>query len=274
MENGEVERSCFNAVNAILNNNRICYGCSHDAELLIKEIFSTANQNPTWNKFPDFICDNGFIEHFEVTSSYSNRNGSTMKRELDCLKKEVKTKDEALKAEVEVTPCYEGKTITTDTWHSDHSYDYFCISFKRAWDNHIEKYDKYNGDKSKSVFMIQYNDSALVTGAVLPDIKTGIYYGELLKQPDYNGYRLIYDNELLEYIYQYKDKIRYVAFFNNDWFHGKKCDIICVEIIPEILKIVKGKYMFHCAKVGTSCTTHVISIPNSIIEGNDSNDQS
>lgn len=274
MERGEIEKSCLDYIKSILlSNNNIYYACSFEDRELIKQMFSTAKPNPELSKFPDFICEGGFIEHFEVTSSHSNRNGSTMKREQNKLRKESEVKENALKAEMNETPCYEGKTITTDTWHSIHTYEDFCLSFKRSWEHHIESLAKYKGNKSTGIFMIQYDDSALVLDAVFPDVKTEIYYGDLLEQPKYGGYRLTHDSEMLEYIYQFKDKIHYVAFFNNDGFHGERCEIICVENIPEILKIVKEKYRFHCAMIGTAHTLYGISIPNQMQKGNDKDEQ-
>lgn len=120
--------------------------------------------------------------------------------------------------------------------------------------------------------MVQYNDGALVLDAVFPDVKTEIYYGDLLERPEYGGYRLTHDSVMLEYIYQYKEKIQYVAFFNNDGFHGRRCEIICVENIPEILKIVKGKYRFHCAMIGSAHTVYGISRPNPFYKGSDNDE--
>lgn len=37
--------------------------------------------NPNRNDFPDFIFNNGFIEHFAVTSSLENKKGSHQKKE-------------------------------------------------------------------------------------------------------------------------------------------------------------------------------------------------
>ena len=67
--------------------------------------------------------------------------------------------------------------------------------------------------------------------------------------------------------------IRFVAFYNHDGFHGDWCEVICVENIPEILKLVKEKYSFHCAMVGTAHTVFAISTPNPFHEGGKLNDQ-
>lgn len=273
MARGEKEQACLDYVKSIVfSQQNICYVCSIADDDLIEQMFQTASPNVDLNSFPDFICNGGFIEQFEVTSSHSNRNGSTMKREQDKLRKEAEAKEAALMAEMNETPCYEGRSIITDTWHSKHSYEDFCQSFKKNWQDHIDSLDKYTGDKTTGIFMVQYNDGALVLDAVFPDVKTEIYYGDLLERPEYGGYRLTHDSLMLEYIYQFKDRIQYVAFFNNDGFHGKRCEIICTENIPEILKIVKGKYRFHCAMIGSAHTVYGISRPNPFYKGNDSDE--
>lgn len=269
MERGETEKNCFDYLKSIvLSNNNICYVCSDEDDKLIKQIFQTAIPNPESSKFPDFIFDFGLVEHFEVTSSHSNRKGSKMKIEQYSLQKEAEDKEKKFIAEMNENSCYEERFIITDKWHSAHSYDNFCLSFKRAWQHHIESLSKYDGNKTIGIFMIQYNDSALFMDAVFPNVKSGVYYGDLLEKPKYRGYRLTHDSVMLEYIYQFKEKIKYVAFFNNDGINGKRCEIICVENVPEILKIVKGKYRFHCAMIGTAHTVYGISTPDSLHKGN------
>lgn len=263
MKRGEVEQQCFDYIKSkVFSIQNICYVCSIKDDELIEKIFQTALPNPEPSRFPDFVFDGGFIEHFDITSSHSNRNGSTMKIEQHSLQKEAEVKEKALMDEMSETPCYDGQTMITDKWHSKHSYDDFCLSFKKNWEKHIDSLEKYTGNKNIGIFMVQYNDSALVMDALYPDMKRELYYGDLLERPKYRGYRLTHDSTMLEYIYQYKDKMKYVAFFNNDGFHGQRCEIICVENIPEILKIVKGRYSYHCAKIGSAHTFHGISLPN------------
>lgn len=263
MERGEVEQQCFDYVKSrVFSNQNICYACSMEDDLLIEKIFQIAIPNPELSKFPDFVFDDGFIEHFEVTSSHSNRNGSTMKIEQHSLQKEAEIKENALVDEMDKMPCFDGKTVITNKWHGKHTYNDFCLSFKKNWQNHIDNLDKYTGNKDIGIFMVQYNDSALVMDTIFPDLKIELYYGDLLERPKYKGYRLTHDSTMLEYIYQYKDKIKYIVFFNNDGFHSQRCEIICVENIPEILKIVKERYSYHCVTIGSAHTLYGISLPS------------
>lgn len=232
-----------------------------------------ATANDKLSEFPDFKFDGGFIEHFEVTSSHSNRNGSTIKHEKYQLEKEAEAKEKALMEEMNETPCYEGKLIKTDTWFSKRTYDDFCLSFKRAWENHIDSLKKYDGDKSNSIFMFHYSDSSLRTRRTYTNIKQGLRYGDLLKDdPDYIGYRITRDSNLLDYIYSFKDVIKNVIFVNEDRFLGDKIEIISVENIPEIIKIVKGRFTFSCAMIGASHNTYGISRKKTFYKGNEDNE--
>lgn len=273
MKRGEVEKQCFEYIKSEMLSKDICYVCSIEDEELIKNTFQTTMPNCNPNDFPDFVFQNGFIEHFEVTSSHSNRNGSTMKIEQHSLRKEAEDNEKVLMEKMSEMPCYKGETVITDKWHSKHSYNDFCFSFKKNWEKHIDSLEKYTGDKNIGIFMIQYNDSALVLDVILPNEKTELYYGDLIERPQYKGYRLTLDSATLEYIYQFKDKIKYVVFYNNDVFHGKRCEIICVENIPEILKIVKGKYSYHCVLIGSANVTCGISTPNPLYGECDKNEQ-
>lgn len=268
MARGDAEQFCLDTVKEAVLSKEICYACSVEDEHLIKKAFQTAIPNADASKFPDFIFDGGFIEHFEVTSSHSNRNGSTMKHEKSDLQKKANAKERALQERMDIEPCYEGETLITETWHSKHTHDDFCLSFQRNWKHHIESLDKYAGNKSVGIFMVQYTDSALACNLAIPDVKTELFYGDLLERRKSNEYRITYDTEILEFIYQSKDKIHYVAFLNIDRFHGIKCEIINVENIPEILKIVNEKYQFHCRAVGSAHICEGFSISNSINEDN------
>ena len=274
MARGEKESKCLETVKSeLLSKENICYVCSIEDSDIIKNLFKSAQPNPALSSFPDFICDGGFIEHFEVTSSHSNRNGAKMRIELDDLHKKADVRERELQEQMNEEPSYAVKSVSTDKWHSEHSYEYFFDSVKRRWEHHIDSLRKYDGDKTIGCFLIQYDDSALVLDNDNHKLKTEIYYGDLVERPTYRGYRLTHDSDLLEYIYQFREKIHYVAFLNDDKFRGKRCEIVCVENIPEILKIVKGRFVFHCSHIGSTRAMYGISVPDLQSKGNDNNDQ-
>ena len=275
MERGKVEQECFDVINNHILSGALCYGGSIEDDDKIEQLFCTAQPNPNPSQFPDFICEKGFIEHFEVTSSCTKRKGSTMQRETAEIRRKAMAKQEEMMRVMNSEPCFAGKSETTETKHSAHSYENFVSSFKKAWEHHIESYEKYDGDKTVGVFMVYYHDSALKQDTDLShlDLKQEIYYGDLLKKPDYRGYQLTHDGYLLEYIYQFRDKIRYLAFYNHDCFIGDLCELICVENIPELLKLVNGKNWFGCAHLTTVHTLHGISVPNTPKEEDEDDDQ-
>lgn len=269
---GEIEEHCLNIVKEHLKES-VFFAISSKECREITSFILNATANDKLSEFPDFKFDGGFIEHFEVTSSHSNRNGSTIKHEKYQLKKEAEAKEKAFMEEMNETPCYEGKLIKTDTWFSKHTYDDFCLSFKRAWENHIDSLKKYYGDKSNSFFMFQYSDSALRTRTLYTNIKQGLRYGDLLKDDrDYIGYRITRDTNLLDYIYSFNGVIKYVIFVNEDRFLGDKIEIVSVENIPEIIKIVKDRFTFSCAMIGASHNTYGISRKNPFYKGNEDNE--
>ena len=77
---GEAEQNCFEVVKKNQNYENFVAMSYKDRDL-IKDIFEKAKPNENLNAFPDFIFDNGFIEHFQVTSSAEGRKGSLMERE-------------------------------------------------------------------------------------------------------------------------------------------------------------------------------------------------
>ena len=227
MRDRQNEQDCIDLVLRNLDEN-IYYACSSDDKALIKTSFRSAKRGSDKNKFPDFICDNGFIEHFEVTSSRSNRKGSKMKQETDQFH----------------------KNNESHMWYSQHSYEQFCTSLKKIWNRHFNNFQIYKGNKKIGIFLIEYNDSALVTDVVYPNTKHELLYGDLLDRQVSKIYRLTRDAQILEFIYNFKKDIRYVAFINKDAFNGRLCELIAVDNIPEILKIIKEKYSFHCKQIG------------------------
>ena len=55
---------------------------SYKDQCIVQKAFDEATANPNQSEFPDYIFDDGFIEHFQVTSSHENRKGSTMKLQI------------------------------------------------------------------------------------------------------------------------------------------------------------------------------------------------
>ena len=112
MNHTEIEKSCLDYFKRNLNND-IYYGCPAEDLDLIKRIFLIANSNPDPNKFPDFTFDGGFVEHFEVTSSHSDRKGSKMKKEQYALQKEAEEKEKNLIEAMSKNLWFEDEPVVT-----------------------------------------------------------------------------------------------------------------------------------------------------------------
>lgn len=89
--------------------------------------------------------------------------------------------------------------------------------------------------------MIEYNESALgMTECVYTDWINGMSQGDMRKQEDFKNYRLSRDKKILNYIYQFKDKIKYVIYVYRDGF-----EIIRTDNIPYLLKLMPWDYMIY-----------------------------
>lgn len=196
---GEAEKKCFELVQKNLDYENF-FAMSYKDRDLIKEIFEKAKPNANLSFFPDFIFDDGFIEHFQITSSIENRKGSLMERE----KAEIRHDFDERTKEVSDNLYEDGITIqsvsTPQYWHQSHSYENFVQSFKSNLNHHIENMEKYLGNKNIKLFMVEYSDSALRMNKIYPkDLMHEVSYGDLIKREP-PTYRISRDIELLKYL--------------------------------------------------------------------------
>ena len=153
---GEAEQRCLDIVKEKYNGD--CrFAMSYEDDLIIEEALRNAKPNPQSSSFPDFVFEGGFIEHFQVTSSYENRKGSTMQRENSELMRDFNKKME--EATENLPPdCITIQSVSSSNlWHKQHSYENFCDSFRSNFENHLASMRKYSGDKEHGIFLIEYN---------------------------------------------------------------------------------------------------------------------
>lgn len=209
----DIAKACFNQLDNISPNIQPAI-----------DILMTVKENPNNNNFPDFVCDNGFIEHFEITSSKTTNNGSTMKQE------------EAI---------FENSDMTHIVY-SSHSHDDFVISFKKIWNKHIRSFNKHDGNKNVGIFMVEYTDSSMIVDAK----ESQLYNRTKPRFPQDVVYMISKDVKLLNYILGYKNQIHYVIFVHENWmFQEVFCEIIEVNSIPNILDNMKDTYVFTCNQI-------------------------
>ncbi len=261
---GETEQYCFDLVKQYLYKD-VFFAMSIDDEEIIRDAFDKSAPNSQLSEFPDFIFDKGFIEHFQVTSSFENRKGSTMERERSGIERDYQRKEQevlsnASDGQVEI------HSISTDPyWHEPHSYEKFIKSFKSKFEKHLKSLDKYDGVKDYKIFMIEYSDSALRMSKKVPEnLMLEVSYGDLLIREN-PTYRLSRDSELLSYIYGMRNKIDYVIFVNDGILGDVFVDVINTKNVLEIIKLLYDGYEFHCAMTGSSKVGFAVSVPN--IEG-------
>ncbi len=217
---GERELECLQAVSkAMLEREQI------------KVYLNLAKPNPNPNNFPDFIFNNGFIEHFQVTSAKETKKGGK-----HCIAESVFEKDSQIDFEkykqefFDSKPC--PKTIYTKSSEMEqieYSYEHFVISFKRNIKNHIESLDKYSGDKTVGIFLVEH------TGGKITILKNGRFF---------SFYKIRYDRELLKYLYSFVSQLKYVIYYYGDISGDLPFEIIEISKIPDMIEKVPNDIAF------------------------------
>lgn len=223
---GEKELECIN----ILKN--IILRCESVSRYLY-----LAKSNPKPSEFPDFIFNDGFIEHFQVSSSKETKKGSdfnitendfnkAMEDEFDKNKKEWLDSD------------FQNNTMRVTTYKNvidNGSYEFFVKSFTKNFDKHIASLKNNNGEKSIGIFLVEF------LGGKITICQKGIFK---------EFYKLSYDKDLLEYIYKFKNELKYVIFTDNEHY-----DVVEVKNIPDIIKSIPKEITFGVGRFTTITTT-------------------
>lgn len=223
-----------------------------------ESVLRVAQPNPDASCFPDFIFENGFIEHFQVTSSAVTKKGATHTKKENEFRRKVDADTEKLKAEWSETPSFDA--VRSKSWaftNPTHSYESLVDSFKRNWEHHMESYGKYTGSRQIGMFMIEYPEFALaMCENVYQDWIDGMSQGDMREQEKFKEYRLSRDKNLLQYVYQFKDEIRYVVFWNHI-----RIEVIRTENIPYLIKLLPWDYVIYPLMVNTVASVYNISVP-------------
>lgn len=200
-----------------VNGNSI-HGLSNSEIEEFRQLLSSVKPNDSASKtvFPDFVSENGFIEHFHVTSGPSSE-----RKGYDITKAESKMGQSHKDFMHNVSDSLSEENCdrilmshySTAFLRQDDSLDNFRKSFMDHWKDHINHLHHYNGDKHISCFMISSDDIL----AIYEDMydENGFCFGDLAG-PDGNrvNFCLSYDCKLLDDIYKYKNEIDYVIYYN------------------------------------------------------------
>lgn len=226
-------------------------GFDEGDDINVVNCFKSGVRNEDKNAFPDFVFKNGFVEHFEITSSREKKNGSSQKREdaeterehreeIDCFEKE-----RAKELLVQETMTY------SHVRESKHSHENLLKSLKRNLIKHIGHQKKYAGPNKFKIYLINYSDIALTTLELLT--KESPSNKEQLNK---NEFLIKYDKEALNIIYDFKDYIDYVVFLT-------KFDYVIIKTtsILNIIESIESDYLFMAGETMTFNFFSKISVP-------------
>lgn len=251
---GEREERCIERIKKECNK-WCCYGVSCEDMELLQNVMINVTPNPESSKFPDYIFDGGFIEHFQITSSKTNRKGSVHQKAYSDYRKRT---DEEIR-NIQSNTFYSPDAVQEYHWsfpQPDHSYDSLKKSLERVWKEHINSLERYKGEKEIGVFVIEYPEYALAMCENISDIKTGLRFDDLCEQHKFNEYRLSRDKKMLDFLYQYRNKITFVIYASYN-----RIEIIKIENIPEMKKLIPWQYVVCPLYVHNREFLYGISIP-------------
>lgn len=219
-----------------------CFGLLEKDRDEIEKIMKNTKPNSNLNNFPDFTFDDGFIEHFQITSSKTTRKGSEHIKEMSCFDAKVKQETEEIKHEWNKTPSF--NKVRAKHWsieNPQHSHEYLIKSFERNWNNHLKSLEKYKGNKEVGIFMIEYMEFALsMSENVYANWVDGMTHGDMREPEKFKCYRLSRDKKMLNFMYEYRNQIKYVIFVYCNGF-----EIIKLESIPYLLKLLPWDYVIY-----------------------------
>lgn len=159
-------------------------------------------------KFPDFMCDGGWIEHFAVTFGRSSSKGYENTR----------LEQQALRSYGH--PMEFCKVVSVE--FPIGSYDNFMKSLHKSWNKHIASFWKSNMVNTQVVgmFLIEIDDESIIAH----------WQGE--KGSFERGpYSVLLDKQFLDFIYSYRDVVRYVVVCYKS---HNNCDLVVLDDIPSI----------------------------------------
>lgn len=241
MARGEQEKRCFDCAKKLLEESYYKFVVPKNELDSIRRIFQTAIPNPKPSRFPDFIFEDGFIEHFQVTSAKETKKGAKVAEAITHFKKDSELLDEEM-LEILTQPHTQNELYTRhmEMECPECSYDYYEKSFKKNFERHVKSLENYTGAKDIGAFLIEQSGAPIT---ILKDNKFVDFY------------HLHMDEKMLDYLYDYKDKIKYVIFY-----HQTFCDIISLDNIPRLKSQIPKNIVFGLGRLRQIHMANAISI--------------
>ena len=220
---GEQESNCLTRVKQQLDIDSVHYFCSDPQRII--HILKSAKPNPAQSNFPDFLFENGFIEHFQITASKETRKGAEHRKRQALFCKEVEQQLQRMGSAL--NDAFHTNSLTRETFEMEaplYSYEMYAASFQKNWQHHIDSLQKYASCQDVGVFLIEYQ------GPLFEVLQCGRFAG---------FYHLYQDTQILQYMAAYKNKLSYVIFTD-----GQNCEVIELKYIPALLEQVPCDIQF------------------------------
>ena len=223
------EQKCFNLIRDALNakeNIDVVYDNSNGA---VRDFFNIAKSNPSENDYPDFVFENGGIEHFQLTSSKENKKGSNFKREETRKEKDKKEYLEELNKKYLKTEFVSG-TFTSEVYedvYESFSYEDFLKSLEKNIPSHVNSLNKSNYKKAINIFLMEQQTARLWIDEGVVPIKF---------------YQLHKDKRALNIIKSFCSNVRYVVYF--------VCDAIEIIDLSKIDLLIEHSREYNNVKGG------------------------
>lgn len=190
--------------------------CNVDNDTEILKQLNEVKPNPNPSEFPDFLSSDVIVEHFSITSSKENRNGSSFKKEQNINNIETEAKIKEWQESCKNMPFERNiiRTTTIENTYTDLSYNNFIDSLDRNLSHHIESLKKYDVKDRKVIFIIELQDALM-----------GIYRYDIF----YKFYELYKDKNALDIFKLYLDLLDIIIFRASD-----RIEIIDIKKFKEL----------------------------------------
>ncbi len=252
---GQKEQKCLDYVRERFKAHKDIelFGITIEDYEELENILKNAKALPHSSNFPDFLFDNGYIEHFQITASKVTRKGAKQQNEYAQYRKKTDAEVEAFEKEVTNNPHYAGEYQKISTFkYPEHNYHYLSRSLHSCWEHHIQSLNAYSGEKDVGVFMIDFPEHDIeMYEEVYKGLEPKTRFDGLREPQRFHDYRLSRDKIMLDYLYGFKEQIKYVIYICTE-----KIEIIRLDRIPEMKKLLPWPF----AIVGMLGTTQFESV--------------
>lgn len=218
------------------------YGLTQDDFFEITNAIRKAKENSKPSNFPDFVFENGFIEHFQITASKeSKKKGSAEMADQERFKRETQEELNEFYKYCNENPSL--NEVRSKEWTRknipEYSYENLKSSFKTNLEKHLDSLDKYKGCKDLSIFLIENSEVNIeMCENTFKEMREGLRCDYKMRQEHFFRYMLSRDKNMLTYIYTFKHKIDYIIYYYEESF-----EIIKVENIPDLFKFIPNEYI-------------------------------